>query len=136
MCCVKVFVLDYCKAKNYIYSRYDDDIYISSNTYIDKSIVDFMRLELDRKGFKINYESGVGIRAYGYANGILNKKSCDGYDDYEYNMILDNFVELSKPISASQMKDITDSSFNFRQTMFSISEEAAKKIINYVQNNN
>ena len=65
-----------------------------------------------------------------------NKKSCDGYDDYEYNMILDNFVELSKPISASQMKDITDSSFNFRQTMFSISEEAAKKIINYVRNNN
>ena len=82
------------------------------------------------------YESGVGIRAYGYANGILNKKSCDGYDDYEYNMILDNFVELSKPISASQMKDITDSSFNFRQTMFSISEEAAKKIINHVRNNN
>ena len=66
----------------------------------------------------------------------VNKKSCDGYDDYEYNMILDNFVELSKPISASQMKDITDSSFNFRQTMFSISEEAAKKIINYVRNNN
>ena len=27
-------------------------------------------------------------------------------------------------------------SFNFRQTMFSISEEAAKKIINYVRNNN
>ena len=36
----------------------------------------------------------------------------------------------------AQMKDITDSSFNFRQTMFSISEEAAKKIINYVRNNN
>ena len=48
-------LLDYCKAKNYIYSRYADDIYISSNTYIDKSIVDFLRLELDRKGFKINY---------------------------------------------------------------------------------
>lgn len=55
------------------------------------------------------------------------QKIIDGYDDYEYNMILDNFVELSKPISASQMKDITDSSFNFRQTMFSISEEAAKR---------
>ena len=57
-------------------------------------------------------------------------------EDKIYDYILDNFVELSKPISASQMKDITDSSFNFRQTMFSISEEAAKKIINYVRNNN
>ena len=45
-------LLNYCKAKNYIYSRYADDIYISSNTYIDKSIVDFLRLELDRKGVK------------------------------------------------------------------------------------
>ena len=48
-------LLDYCKAKNYIYSRYADDIYISSNTYIDKSIVNFLRSELERKGFKINY---------------------------------------------------------------------------------
>lgn len=48
-------LFNYCKAKNYIYSRYADDIYISSNTYIDKSIVDFLRLELEQKGFKINY---------------------------------------------------------------------------------
>lgn len=75
------------------------------------------------------YESGVGIRAYGYASGVLNKAPCDGYEDYEYNMHLENFVELSTPISASQMKEITDSGFNFRQTLFSISEEAAKKII-------
>lgn len=82
------------------------------------------------------YESGVGIRAYGYTNGILNKEPCDGHEDYEYNMKLDNFIELSKPISASQMKEITSSSFNFRQTMFSISEESAKKIIAYIKNNN
>lgn len=48
-------LLDYCKANNYIYSRYADDIYISSNQYIDKNIVDFLCLELGRKGFKINY---------------------------------------------------------------------------------
>lgn len=48
-------LLNYCKTNNYIYSRYADDIYISSNTYIDKNVVDFLRLELERKGFKINY---------------------------------------------------------------------------------
>lgn len=82
------------------------------------------------------YESGVGIRAYGYANGVLNKKACDGYADYEYNMYLENFTELSNPISASQMKEVTNSSFNFRQTMFSISEEAAKEILKYAEENN
>ncbi len=81
------------------------------------------------------YESGIGIRAYGCANGKLNKKPCDGYDDYEYNMKLENFVKLSKPISASQMKKITGSGFNFRPTMFSIPEESAKKIINYAKEN-
>ncbi len=82
------------------------------------------------------YESGVGIRAYGSASGLLNKKSCDGHDDYEYNMHLENFVKLSTPISAAQMKEITDRGFNFRQTLFSISEEASKKIINYIKSNN
>lgn len=79
------------------------------------------------------YESGVGIRAYGYASGVLNKRPCDGYDDYEYNMALENFIEFSVPISASQMKEITNSGFNFRQTLFSISEDAAKKIIKYAK---
>lgn len=77
------------------------------------------------------YKSGVGIVAYGYANGILNKKACDGHPDYEYYMHLDNFVIFTAPISASQMKEITGYGFNFRQTLFSISEEAAKKIIEY-----
>ena len=82
------------------------------------------------------YENGRGIRAYGEANGILNKKSCDGYDDYEYNMTLENFVVLSEPISAAQMKEIAKCGFNFRQTLCSISEDAAKKLKNYVKANN
>ena len=77
------------------------------------------------------YKSGVGIIAYGYASGILHKKACDGHPDYEYYMHLDNFVILTAPISASQMKEITGYGFNFRQTLFSISEEAAKKIIEH-----
>lgn len=44
------------------------------------------------------YKSGIGIIAYGYASGILNKKACDGYPEYEYSMSLDNFVKLKEPI--------------------------------------
>lgn len=79
------------------------------------------------------YESGIGIRAYGLASGILNKKDCDGYKDYEYYMHLDNFVILEEALSASKMKEITGHSFNFRQVLFSISEEDSKKIIDYIK---
>jgi hypothetical protein len=38
-------------------------------------------------------------------------------------MKLDKFTELSTPFSASAMKVVANQGFNFRQTMFSISEE-------------
>lgn len=47
-------LIDYCQANNYVYSRYADDIYISSAKYIDKNIVLFLQLELGKIGFKIN----------------------------------------------------------------------------------
>lgn len=75
------------------------------------------------------YRSGVGIVAYGKADGVLNKADEGAKVDYEYNMHLDNFVTLAEPISAAKMKEIADCGFNFRQTLFSISEEAAKRII-------
>lgn len=75
------------------------------------------------------YKNGEGIIAYGYADGVLNKCPCDGFDDYEYNMHLDRFVVLKNPVSASQIKNITGYGLNFRQTLFSISEESAKRII-------
>ena len=78
------------------------------------------------------YENGVGIIAYGNASGKLEKRPCDGHDDYEYNMHLDEFVKLSKPVSASKMKEITQCGFNFRQTMFSISDEAKDKILKHI----
>ena len=53
--------------------------------------------------------------------------------EYEYNMHLDNFVVLTNPISASKMKEIANCGFNFRQTLFSISEEAAKQIIKNIK---
>ena len=51
----------------------------------------------------------------------------------ELYMHLDNFVLLEKPISAFEMKEITDCGYNFRQTLFSISEEAANKLLKYVR---
>ena len=47
-------VLEYCKSNGYIFSRYADDIYISSSKYIDKGIISFVSSELTKKGFRIN----------------------------------------------------------------------------------
>ncbi len=79
------------------------------------------------------YESGVGIRAYGKADGILNTKDCDGYKDYEYNMNLNNFKILDKAISASEIRETIKHGLNFRQTLFSISEEDAEAIKKYIK---
>lgn len=78
------------------------------------------------------YKSGTGIIAYGKADGKLNKCVCDGYEDYEYNMHLDDFVKLKEPVSAAKMKEITGCGYNFRQTMFSISQTSSDKIIEYI----
>lgn len=47
-------VNDYCKEKNYIYSRYADDIYISSKSYIKQDIINFLQKELRKLGFNMN----------------------------------------------------------------------------------
>ena len=75
------------------------------------------------------YESGKGIIAYGSADGKLQKAVCDGNPDFEYFMKLNKFVLLEKPISAAEMKSITNRGFFFNKTMFPIPEEAAKAII-------
>ncbi|MBQ7959287.1 MAG: hypothetical protein IJ330_06240 [Oscillospiraceae bacterium] len=80
------------------------------------------------------YKSGVGIIAYGYADGVLKKADCDGNKDYEYYMNLDKFVELESPVSASKMKEITECGLNFRQTLFSISQDKADKILEFIKN--
>ncbi len=78
------------------------------------------------------YQSGKGIIAYGKADGILKKAECDGHKDYEYNMHLNDFVKLDQAIPASKMKTIANCGFNFRQTMFSISEEVKNKLIKHI----
>lgn len=79
------------------------------------------------------YKSGTGIIAYGVATGKLEKQDCDGHTDYEYYMKLDKFKELKIPFTASEMKVITNQGFNFRQTMFSISEESRELLIKEIK---
>lgn len=78
------------------------------------------------------YKSGTGIIAYGYADGKLHKAECDGHPDYEYFMKLNKFIKLKNPISAATMKEIAGQGFPFRTTMFSLSEEVAKKFFSII----
>lgn len=69
------------------------------------------------------YKSGSGIIAYGIATGKFEMQDCDGHQNYEYYMKLDKFKELKTPLSASEMKIVTNQGFNFQQTLSTISEE-------------
>ena len=91
--------------------------------------------KLQRGDLVFLYKSGEGIIAYGYADGDLKKAPCDGIPDYEYYMGLTSFKKLDVAISASRMKEITKCGFNFRQTMFSISGEAAKSLLKSISVN-
>lgn len=44
----------YCEEQGYVYSRYADDIYISSLQYINKDLSSFISKELDSLNFRIN----------------------------------------------------------------------------------
>lgn len=48
-------VIDYCKSNDYVYSRYADDIYISSNKYLSNDIRQFLSTELEKMRFSINH---------------------------------------------------------------------------------
>lgn len=80
------------------------------------------------------YKSGAGIIACGIATGKLEMQDCDGHQNYEYYMKLDKFKELKTPFSASEMKRIANQGFNFRPTMFSISEECRDLLIKEIRN--
>ena len=79
------------------------------------------------------YKSGTGIIACGFATGKLEKQDCDGHPNYEYYMKLEKFQELKNPLSASDMKRVANQGFNFRQTMYSISEECKDFLIKEIK---
>ena len=49
-----ITMLGYCKKNNLKYSRYADDIYFSSNAYIDATHINFLSSTLKKYGFSIN----------------------------------------------------------------------------------
>lgn len=49
-------IIEYCKNKNMIYTRYADDIYISSEEYIDTSVLEYLCILLIDNNFRINYK--------------------------------------------------------------------------------
>ncbi len=79
------------------------------------------------------YKSGAGIVGYGKGSGNYKKQNYNGYTNAETNTPLNGFCTLKRPLSASEMKTICGQGFNFRQTMFSISEENANKLMRVIQ---
>lgn len=47
-------MLSFCKANKYKYSRYADDMYVSSNNYINEDVVEYVSGELKNVGFRLN----------------------------------------------------------------------------------
>lgn len=75
------------------------------------------------------YRSGQGIVAYGIASGILETAPCGNEPDGEHFQRLTPFHLLKAPMSAAEMKKVTDQGFSFRTTMFSISDESRERLL-------
>lgn len=83
------------------------------------------------------YQSGVGVLAMGKASGKLQKAPYQGdpnHSDEEHFMTLDSFQPVNPPLSASEIKKITETNYVFRGTMFSMDEESANKLLDHVRN--
>lgn len=75
------------------------------------------------------YQSGNGIRGYGFADKELNKRDHEGKKNECYSRKLNNFVRATKPITAKACKDATKSNLNFRKTMVSLTKEQGDALI-------
>lgn len=51
---VDIEIIEYCKSNELLYSRYADDIYISSKAYISPDVLNFLRDVLQKHSFEIN----------------------------------------------------------------------------------
>jgi len=85
------------------------------------------------------YQSGVGIVAFGTANGKLEKLPYLGdpkHKDEEYFMRLRQFSSLEIPISAAEIKEVTGVNYRFMSTMFAIDAESGRKLQAYISSRN
>ncbi|WP_083270823.1 EVE domain-containing protein [Bacillus marinisedimentorum] len=81
------------------------------------------------------YQSGKGIVAVGTGTGVINKETYKGESEEEYNTPLWDFKRLKKPVTAAEMKEITESNYMFAQTMFSIDEKKSDLLWGYIHRN-
>jgi len=79
------------------------------------------------------YRSGTGIVARGFVKGDLKKADWHGEPtekDEEYYVELKSFSEIKTPLTASEIKSITDIDYRFMKTCFSVDRESGDKIWN------
>lgn len=85
------------------------------------------------------YQSGVGIVAFGEADGKLVKAPYQGntevYPDEEYSMKLQRFQLVSPALTAAEIKKITGVNHVFMSTMFGLDADSGKKIRELIQGN-
>jgi hypothetical protein len=85
------------------------------------------------------YQSGVGIVAFGEADGNLQKAPYQGkteHPDEEYSMKLQRFRLVHPPLPASEIKRITGTNYVFMSTMFGLDAEGGKTLKRHIEETN
>ena len=86
---------------------------------------------LPKGGVVFLYQSGVGIIAVGKASGKLKMTKYHDNPEHpneEYYMKLNQFQILKEPISAAEIKSITEVNHRFMSTMFALDSENGRKL--------
>ena len=84
------------------------------------------------------YQSGAGIVALGEADGMLQKAAYHGNPDHaneEYYRKLRHYRLVSPPLTAAEIKKLTDVNHVFMGTMFGIAAESGKAIRKFLHDN-
>lgn len=84
------------------------------------------------------YQSGVGIVAYGEADGKLVKGPYHGdasHPDEEYSMKLLRFQRVTPPLGAAEVKKVTGTNHVFMSTMFGLAADSGKDIKRFLNEN-
>lgn len=87
--------------------------------------------KLNRGDIIFLYESGVGIVAVGIADGNLQKRNYHDEPeevDEEYFMKLNKFHLLTRPISPSEIREITGINYVFNRTMFGVDSDNGQRL--------
>ena len=96
--------------------------------YQRKSTVD--RLEEGDEVFL--YQSGVGVVAFGRADGKLVICDHEGDPEEEHHIKLQQFRYVSPALTAAQVKEITGTNHRFTNPLFSLGAEGGKKVSEFI----